>query len=160
MDEVRPQHGLEAAVRSGDDSRGVADRLGEAFELVRDGLGVLDHVGLHVDHARDERPAVGERVLPERPVLVAMAGVGSLDDEAAHVRLVEEIDHVVQCHVVVVGSGVVPPAGVHPNALARDALQRPVDGIDVGPDVLAELSDGGVLERDGERREEFGRVDL
>ena len=85
----------EAAVDAGHHPL-AADEPGVALDALGDELGVLDVVGLRLDHAGAENLVVGHvRRLEQRP-LVRVARVGALEQDRLRRGLPHEVDDVGQ----------------------------------------------------------------
>ena len=82
--------GAESAVGTGDHAPLVAHHLGIEADAVSDHFGVLQVVGGHVDHARDQDHGLGRRVRLDRLPLVLVARVGAGDAESADLGLVNQ----------------------------------------------------------------------
>src|SRR2546425_8762461 len=103
-----------------DDSRVPDDPLG-------DQRGVLDQVGRVADDAGNEDFAVGRPELLEDVVLVLVPRVGRLEGIGARVDLVDDVDDVLQFHIVDPRADVDAVAGVEANLLGWNVAQRVVD---------------------------------
>ena len=95
-----------AAVRPGDHAL-AADDVGEAAEALGDQFRVFDEVRRRIDVARYQDGLVGQR-----PSLVAVSGVGRLEQECAEVRAERDRQHHRQRRIAVVRPFVVAPAHV------------------------------------------------
>ncbi len=121
-----------------------ADDTRVTLDPLRHELGVLDKLHAMRHHARNEDDVVGElRLLPHRPFML-MARIGCLERERLCVDAQHQVDVVPQLHVVDARRDVDAVAGVEANALARDALERQIDRLDMRRDELAALLDRGV----------------
>ena len=100
---------------------------------------MLDEVRGGIDHARDDDLAVGQlHVLPHFP-FVAVAGVRAGKRQRLRPSFENDVDDVLQRHVLVVGTLGRGPANVHAHALGRDVSDRVVERLDESGDHLAEF---------------------
>jgi len=79
-----------------------------ALQPVGNRLGAVDNVDVPVDHARDERPAVRQRMLGERAILVLAMRIRLLDAEPGGVRFAHRCRPVDEVGVEVVGPSQLP----------------------------------------------------
>ena len=99
--------------------RGSPTSARNPLDVVGDHLLVLDVVGGGVDHSGDENHLIGQRVAFEAPVLVRVSRIGHRHYEGADIGLVDDGQDLVERHVEIVGTLVVPPADVksHPRRI-------------------------------------------
>ena len=121
---------------------------------------MFDDVRLHVDDARKQVPAVGQRVFREDAVLVFVAGIGFLDGEPTDVEFVEFWEYVHERRVTVVWPLVAPPAGVDANLVVGDVPGGFVERGDVQADDGLELLDGAVAEAAVSGRQQVRGVEV
>ena len=89
---------------------------------------MLHVVRLGVYDPRHQQHSVGQGAVAVHPVLVAVARVGHFHHQRAHVGLVENVNNLLQGHVVDVGALAVAPAYVQPHLVAADVSQGMVYG--------------------------------
>ena len=90
---VKANEGSEAAVGAGDDAL-LADDIGESLKPFRDQLGMLDTIGLGVDHPDDKRLVIRQlHVLPNGP-LVFVARIRGFEVDELRSRLEDKVDDV------------------------------------------------------------------
>ncbi len=132
----------EAAVGPGDHAL-AADDAREAGEPLRHQFGMLDQHRRLGDHAGDEHLVVGQ--LDARPIfpLVLVARIGSLERVGARAHLEDDVDDVLELHVVDARAHIDAVAGVEADPVFRDALERRIERLDAQ---LCPFTAGGDVE--------------
>ena len=105
---------------------------------------MLDQHGRMADHARDQHLVLRQLGIPPDLPLVLVARVRRFERIGAGVDLQNEIEQVLDLHVVHARPHVDAVAGVVADFLRRDAAQRVVEHVDAGARPFAAFGDAGV----------------
>ena len=153
----RTREGRKTAIRPGDHAL-PADDAGEAAKALADQFRVFDEVRVRIDHARYEEAIIGDGHVGQRPPLVAVPGVGRLEQQRADVRAERDRQHYRQWRIVVVRPFVVAPAHMQSHTFRRDALRRVVERVHVQFGEHPVFRVGLVLEHHVATETEVGRI--
>src|SRR5205814_6987031 len=123
---ARSDVNAEAAVDTGHDVV-AADEPRIPLDALRDELGMLDVVGLAFDHARYQHLALRHFDRLEHHPLVAVARVRRLELDGVRLGLPHDVDDLLERHVVMVRTGIVAPAQVHPDLPGRNVHERSIE---------------------------------
>ena len=108
---LNPAKRRKTTVRPGDHAL-AADDVGEAAEALADQFRVFDEVRRRIDVARYQDAIIRDGLVGQRPSLVAVSGVGRLEQECAEVRAERDRQHHRQRRIAVVRPFVIAPAHV------------------------------------------------
>ena len=121
---------------------------------------MLDVVRLAFDDAGYQDFAVGHLDRLEHDPLVAVARVRRLELDRVRLRLPHHVDDVLERHVVVMRTGIIAPAEMHPDLLGRNVHERPVERFDIQLHALPKTGEVEVSELRVASHREVGTVDL
>src|SRR5690348_10564982 len=101
--------GADPAIGAGQHSL-TADKIGVAYEPLRDEVGMFDKVGAMTDHPGDQRSALGQFHLLEHTPFMLVTRVRGLDREAAGSDPKDQIGNILERDVVVMRAVMTAPA--------------------------------------------------
>ena len=101
-----------------------------------------------------------QRIIAQRTVFMLMPGIGELDRECADIRPIEFRQDSCHRNVVDMGTVIVTPADVQPDAVTGDALDAQIDGSDMQFQLPEEFGFPQMTEKPMPFHREIRAVDL